>query len=83
VLESMAAGVPVIRLEKEALDADPLLDAGDLCRVCRDVGSFCEAVTDIFSMDDLSREKLSLAARTYAASYLKPFHTGVVQEFMS
>jgi len=82
-LESLLAKVPVIRLDLEALNSDPLLNPPALSWECSGIEGFISAVTEIQEMNTNEREKRVIAAKNYVHSYLKPYTENVVTEFIT
>lgn len=83
VLEALAAGKAIIRLDIEALNPDPLLEPPAFHHICGSPESFKKAVEGIRSRDDSSRKAFTRMAQAYVRSYLMPYTEDVVKEFVS
>ena len=82
-LEALAAGIPVIRLNLELLNADPLLKTPEYYWECADAESFGSAVTEICDIEQAVRESAIESSRRLIMTYLKPFQEKVVSEFLN
>lgn len=82
-LEALASGLPVIRLDIEALNPDPLLEPPPFFRECLTVEKFINAVEEFRALDREARTAAVNVARSYVRSYLKPYNDDVVKEFVN
>ncbi len=82
-LEALASGLPVIRLDIEALNPDPLLEPPPFFGECLTVEEFINAVEKFRALDREARTEAVNEARSYVRSYLKPYNDDVIKEFVN